>query len=302
VKPEDGTEASTPLHRIDDAFAYFCKKPVGTSAEDLIGMEALVAIQKSAEASAKRFWFRCVVYTLGGMIIAGSLVLAFTPLPAFATTLFALLGIFVCGATWRNQLRNEEPTLRTLTAGANADHARNIHLLEEFRTLLAGGKFKMSQRRPDGSWKDFDADLRASFAADHGRLLIVSDDPAQWIRIRRSPVPRSDIWVSLGGRVGSPFISARTLIDTSDAALFERHFQWLLRAASGENSEAVNFRHNLNLIAAFRRDEIRNLNWEDKKTALEKEGHSRSVIEKMHAGNYASFERFLHKLPLSEMA
>jgi hypothetical protein len=174
VKPEEGTEASSPLYRIGDAFAFFCKKPVGTSVEDLIGQSAILAIERSAQASVKRKWFRYAVYTVGGLLIAGSLMQSAFVAPSNIAMVFAIIGVVICGATRRDEQRTEEPTLRALTAGASADDVRHIQLLEEYRSLLASGKIKLSQRRPDGSWKDFDADLRASFAADHGRLVLIS--------------------------------------------------------------------------------------------------------------------------------
>jgi hypothetical protein len=107
--------------------------------------------------------------------------------------------------------------------------------------------------------------------------------------------------IDIRGSVASTELTSRTLIDLDDNERFEAQHQWLLAHARGNGAEAAGFRKVLNLIVAFRRPAFAGKTFEEQKDVLEKEGYSRSMMEKVHSGNYAPFQRFLRTLPLNEI-
>lgn len=75
-----------------------------------------------------------------------------------------------------------------------------------------------------------------------------------------------------------------------------------LYRARAVRAEARSFRHQLNLIKAFRRPDIVALGTlKEKENSLEKEEFGRTVIHRMHSGNYETFQNFLKTLPLHEL-
>jgi hypothetical protein len=290
--------------RIDDAFAAYCKQPIGTSISELIGGDAVRLIEHSARASGQTMFIRLVsgiaATTLGLValwFITHSYPLGIAGPPALVAGLWG-------GTLLRRTRQREEPDEAKLSKKATPDQKRNLHSLEEFRNRLADGQFACEQRLPDGTRKALSIDHRRCFIADHGRVLIVSRDQSLWMKIRSRPIPLSDLWVGLRGTVGSAFITSRTLINMDDGDRFDQRLQWLLEKSQGDNREAAAFRNNLNLIVMLRRPGIKELSLEKKIEEVRNDSaqaFTASVTEKIHSGNYGPFERFLHALPLSEM-
>jgi len=283
------------------ALAHFCRRSAADNPKSLIGEKAYNAWFDAARRAAISRRRRMAIYSVAGGLVAVAIGLALLPLPAIVALLPALPAGWLIGSTMRRGYRSDEPTLETLIDGATPEERDHILNLEEFCKRAASGKFSVVERYPDGSIRELDADRLKCFAADGGKLLILSIDPADWLLIRRRPVPRGEILIDIRGSVASTELTSKTLIDLEDAERFENQLQWLLGHARGNGSEAAGFRKVLNLIVAFRRPEFAGKTFEAQKDALEKEGYSRSMLEKVHSGNYAPFQRFLRTLPLNEI-
>jgi hypothetical protein len=283
------------------AFARFCDRAPADTPEALIGAKAHAAWFDAARSSARSALTRGGLYVLSAILVVLSLSLALLPLPAFAALLPALPAGWLIGSTMRRGARSAEPRLETLIEGATPEECDRILNLEEFCNRAASGKFGVIERFPNGSTRELAADKLRCFAADGGKLLILSVDPEDWLLIRRRPVPRGEILIDIRGSVASTELTSRTLIDLDDNERFEAQHQWLLAHARGNGAEAAGFRKVLNLIVAFRRPAFAGKTFEEQKDVLEKEGYSRSMMEKVHSGNYAPFQRFLRTLPLNEI-
>jgi hypothetical protein len=283
------------------AFARFCHRTAADAPEALIGTKADTAWFDAARKSAKSRRQRVFIYAASGCLVTLALWLALQPLPAIVALLPALPAGWLIGNTMRRGYRSEEPRLEALIDGATPEQRDHILNLEEFCNRAASGKFGVVERFPDGSTRELSADRLKCFAADGGKLLVLSTDPTDWLLIRRRPVPRGEILIDIRGSVAATELSSKTLIDLDDAKRFEVILQWLIDHAGGTSSEAAAFRNVLNLIVAFRRPEFAGKRFESQKEVLEKEGYSRSMLEKVHSGNYAPFQRFLRSLPLNEI-
>ncbi len=110
----------------------------------------------------------------------------------------------------------------------------------------------------------------------------------------------SALWVRLGSRVASVFITSRTLLDTADRDLFDRRIEWLLSHADKAGDKANSFREAVQMIVALRRPDLDGLTFERKKELLCAEGFGESRMEKIHAGVYPAFRNFLRSLPMHE--
>ena len=296
--------ASSQYQRIDDAFAGYCKQPVGTGISELIGDHAVGMIEHSARASGRTRFVRmasgfaaAALGLVAFWFIAHSYPLAIAGPPALVAGLWG-------GTLLRVTRQREEPDEAKLSKNVTPDQKRNLLSLDEFRNRLADGQLACEQRLPDGTRKTLSVEHRRCFIADHGRVLIVSRDQSLWMKIRSRPIPLSDLWVGLQGTVGSTFITSRTLINMEDGERFDRCLQWLLQKSQSDRREAIAFRGNLNLIVMLRRPSIKELTLDKKIEEVGRDsaqGFTASVTEKIHSGNYAPFERFLHALPLSEM-
>ena len=283
------------------AFARFCHRAATDTPEALIGAKAKAVWFDAAHNSASSRHKRIGIYALSGCLIAIAPVMVLWLLPAIAALLPALSGSWLLGNTMRLSYRSDEPRLETLIDGATPEQRDCILNLEEFCKRAASGKFGVVERFPDGSTRELDADRLKCFAADGGKLLILSNEPAAWLLIRRRPVPRGQLLIDIRGAVAATELSSKTLIDLDDAERFDAILQWLLGHARASNSDATGFRKVLALIVAFRRTELAGISFESQKEVLEKEGYSRSMLEKVHSGNYPPFQRFLRSLPLNEI-
>src|SRR3546814_11725477 len=92
-------------------------------------------------------------------------------------------------------------------------------------------------------------------------------------------------------------VTSRTLLDTVDRDLFDRRIQWLL----DRSGSARAFRDAIEIIVALRRPAIDGKPFEDKKAVLREEGFSDSRMEKIHAGVYPPFNKFLPRLPMHDI-
>ncbi len=237
---------------------------------------------------------------MGGGLAIIAVRLATEPYPAIIALMVGWAASWVIGITLRRGYKSDEPRLETLIETATPEERDCILSLDEFCRRAASGRFGVVERHPDGSRRELSTDWLRCFAADGGKLLVLSSDPADWLMIRRRPVPRGEILIDIRGSVASTEITSRTLIDIEDAEQFDAKLQWLLGRAGGNGTKAESFRKVLGLVVAFRRPEFVGKTFEVQKEALEKEGYGRSMIEKVHAGIYDPFQRFLRTLPLNE--
>lgn len=296
--------AVSQYQRIDDAFAGYCKQPIGTSISELVGDHVVRMIEQSARASGRTKFLRtasgvaaAALGILGVWLIIRHYSFGIAGPPALIAGLWG-------GTLLRTGRQREEPSEAELSKNATPDQKRHLRCLEEFRNGVAEGHLLGEQRLPDGTRRALSVEHRRCFIADHGRVLIISRDQSLWMKIRSRPIPLSDLWIGLQGSVGSAFITSRTLISMDDSDGFDRRLQWLLEKSQGDSRDAAAFRSNLNLIVMLRRPNIKALSLDKKiaEVALDPaQIFTASVIEKMHSGNYSPFERFLHALPLSEM-
>jgi len=289
--------------RAADAFARFCKVDIATTPKAMIGEEALSAYIDSASRSRANTRRRVWTYALAGALALPASYLAVHPQLSILAIPPALTAGILLGRTKRIGLRTDEPRLETLIAEVSQDHRNNILNLDEFCRRAASGRFGIVQRHPNGSIHPFNNDLLKCFSADGGKLLVLSDAPEDWWRaIRRKPVPRGEILIDVRSAVASGLLTSETLIKMDNEEAFEAKHTWLLERARSDDKTSKSFRLLLNLIKAFRRPDIKALGTlKEKEDILEKEGFSRTVIHRMHSGNYEPFQSFLKTLPLHEL-
>ncbi len=289
------------FERAADAFARFCHRPITDPPKALIGDAAHHKWLNAAQRSEKNWQKRIGIYLIAAVLAAVAIALALQPLPAIATLLPSAIAGLLIGRTMRQAYNSDEPRIETLIEGASPEQRDRILNLDEFCRRAASGKFRVAMRYPDGSIREFSDDMLKCFVADGGKLLVLSDDTLAWLRIRRRPVPRGQILIDIRGSIASTERTSKSLIDLADETVFDAKFQWLLAHARENSSDANSFRRVLNLIVAFRRPEFAGKTFEQQKEVLEREGHSRSMLEKVHSGNYEPFQRFLRSLPLNEI-
>jgi hypothetical protein len=288
--------------RASAAFARFCKSDTTTSIIAMLGEPAISAYSAAAAQSRANKLERTGTYWLGAGLTALALYIATRPMPRAISAATAMPAGLLVGRAMRIGHRTDEPRLETLICEAPQAHRDNILRLDEFCRRAASGSFGIVDRHPDGSIRPIDDDMLKCFSADGGKLLVLSDDPADWLAIRRRPVPRGEILIDIRSAVASNLLTSETLIHMADEEMFEAKFQWLLARARGDDQTSRSFRHQLNLINAFRHPAILALDkLKDKEDALEKEGFGRTVAHRMHSGNYEPFQNFLKTLPLHEL-
>jgi hypothetical protein len=287
--------------RAAEAFARFCHCPITDAPKVIIGETAYSAWVDAAKRSEKSWYKRIGIYLIAGVLSAIAIGLALRPLPGIAALIPGAIAGWLIGRTMRISYKSDEPRIEILIKGASPTQRDRILNLDEFCRRSASGKFRVAMRYPDGSIHKFNDDMLKCFVADGGKLLVLSDDTLEWMRIRRRPVPRGQILIDIRGSIASTELTSKSLIDLDDEIVFNAKHQWLLAHARDNSSEASSFRNVLNLILAFRRAEFAGKAFEHQKEVLEKEGASRSMLEKVHSGNYEPFQRFLRSLPLNEI-
>ena len=145
---------------------------------------------------------------------------ALSTLWAIAALLPGLPAGWLIGNTMRRGYKSDEPSLALLIAAASPRDRNSILNLQEFCNRAASGKFGVVERYPDGSVRELSSDLLKCFAANGGKMLVLSADPANWLLIRRRPVPRGEILIDIRGSVASTELTSKTRIDLEDVERF----------------------------------------------------------------------------------
>lgn len=309
------TKVSLPpsAQPVAEALAVFCLRPVTTSIEELLGKEAVAAILeapgKADAPPADRV--RAVVSILAIVLAIGATALPIGNGIHFILTAASLTVAFLVGQPWlvwlRTWLRDRrEPTQSKLAKlGENLVQRRNIHSLEELRRNIGKGTFAGYSVTPDGRAARLSGKERACFLADHGRILIVSDDYNPRLAIRARPIPSGEIWIDLAGSTARTQLSAKSLINEPDNALYLRRVAWIREQATRRGITSGALISGLAIVDAFRAPEVVGL---DLKEAIPIVRRNRSLpasgdttISQVHSGNYKEFETALQSLPLDDL-
>ena len=285
--------------KVRDGFVAFLKKPAGTAFDAIIPPDVADKMKEAARAGARRQSYLAIArgVSVGWSLLA--VAVAFVP-DYHAQGIAALL---IGGAAffWSNNhaKRRTEPEIEDLTDDPQV--ATNLRSLDAYKARIAQGEIPGQERLPNGTTPALSEDVRKAFLADHSSMLVISTDQALWQSIPRRPIAMSPIWVRLSDHADPSTITAASLRTMTDEALFDQRFEWLVARSDQDTRAAQSFKKCLQLIRAFRRTDLAGLTFERKKETLVEEGFSASMIEKMHAGNYAPFNSFLETLPLHEM-
>jgi hypothetical protein len=174
---------------IPEAFALACGKPLETPAEELIGPKALELLKRRAKRwrwqSYKASALLGLAFSAGAFSVT-ALSVRNGGVWAIISTLGALASV---GGAIAIRRKRYEPTLAELLRTAESDDQRRcIHLLEAYRDALAKGETKAHyyDPTPQADKPEGRQVSPAAFGADHGRLLILTNDHA-WA-VRASPV------------------------------------------------------------------------------------------------------------------
>lgn len=286
--------------KIRDGFIAFLKQPAGTPIELVIPQDVIDAMTAAAQRGAKRRRMLDVVRGASLFIaITGAIVgLAVDPLIIGVAMLLAG-GVAFVWAHKRAKARNELE-IDELATEPTEMVQRNLRALSDYCNAIASGDIPGQERLPDGTLRPLTPNLRAAFLADHGPLLVISRDQELWECIPHRPIPMSPIWVKVGNRVATSMISARTILETPDPALFDLRIEWLLNAADQNSRQARSFREDIHILAELRRFKSQGLNLEACKLKLDEQGFGVTRVAQLHAGIYVPFGKFLAKLPLHE--
>lgn len=285
--------------KVRDGFIAYLRKPAGTSLNAIIPDEVIVRMKEAAIEGARKRQPFAWIKIASSVCLALSVTIAVIVEPmALGLICMAASGI---GFVWSSlrAARRSEPEIELLTDDPAV--AATLRALDSYKARIAQGQIHGQERFPGGSIRKLPKAVRRAFLADHSSLLVVSNDPDLWKVIPRRPLPASSIWVRVGDQADPSTTSAVSLRNIKDDALFDKRTKWLFAKADHDTRDARAFRHALQLIIAFRRHDLAGLTFEQKKEKLAKEDFSISMIEKMHAGVYEPFNRFLKTLPLHEM-
>jgi len=286
--------------KIRDGFIAFLKQPAGTPIEHVVPQHIIDAMASAAKRGRNRRRMLDIVKSASTIVSVAGAIVGFAIEPMILGVVIMIAG--GSGLVWainRAKVRNE-PEVDELGTEPNSVLQRNLRALDNFRNLIASGEIACEERLPDGTIKPVSSNARRAFIADHGSLLILSRDQDLWQCIPPRPIPMSPLWVKVGNRVATTMITARTILDTSDAPLFERRIDWLLSAADQNSRLARSFREDVNILAELRRLKGQGSSLDACKLALAEQGYGMTRVAQMHAGIYVPFEKFLAKLPLDE--
>jgi hypothetical protein len=294
--------------KIRDGFIAFLKQPAGTPIEQVFPQEVLDAMASAARRGRKRRRWLATVKGLSGYVSGMAAVAAvvgaifdLAVYPWILSIVVMLVAMMVCAWAFNKSKVRDEPEIDEFSNERNEMLHRNLSALDAFKGRIAYGEIPCEERLPDGTIKPLTLSMRQAFLADHGALLILSRDQSLWECIPKRPIPASALWVKLDGRVAPIFINSRLLLDTADSELFDQRVAWLLSQADRFGSRAHAFREAVQAIIALRRREFAGLTFEQKKQRLiEAKEFSASKLEKLHAGIYLPFDRFLALLPMHE--
>jgi hypothetical protein len=277
--------------KVRDGFVAFLKKPAGTTFDAIIPPDVADEMKVAARKGARRQRYLAVAR---GVSVCGSLLalaVAFTP-NYHAHGIAALLIGGVAFLLSNNQAkRRTEPEVEDLTEDAQV--AANLRSLEAYKARIAQGEILGQERHPDGTTPALSEKVRKAFLADHSSMLVISTDQSLWQCIPRRPIPMSPIWVRVSDHADPSTITAVSLRTMTDEKLFDERIEWLVAGSDQDTRGALSFKKCLQLIRAFRRQDLAGLTFELKKAELSEEGFSASMIEKMHAGDYVPFNNFL---------
>jgi hypothetical protein len=286
--------------KIRDGFIAFLKQPAGTPIEHVVPQAVIDTMVMAAQRGRKRRRMLDIACGVSVLVAAIGAIIGIVVEPMIIGIMILLIGgaVFI-GAINRRKIRSELE-IDELVTEPNEALQRNLRALDDFRNLIANGDLTCEEHPPDGSVKQVSALTLRAFRADHGGLLILSRDQGIWQCIPHRPIPLSALWVRLGGRVAPAFVTSRGLLDTSDRHLFDQRIEWLLSHSDQSNHRAGSFREAIQIIVALRRPDLDGLTFERKKELLCAEGFGESRMEKIHAGIYPAFNKFLTTLPMHE--
>ena len=287
--------------KIRDGFIAFLKQPAGTPIEHVIPQHIIDAMASAARRGRKQRQMLDIVRSASILVAVIGAIISLVLEPMIMGILVLVAGgLAFIWAHNRRKVRYEFETDELVTE-PNEGLQRNLRALEDFRNLITSGDIPCEERLPDGAVKPVSANMHRAFGADHGALLILSRDQGLWQCIPCRPIPMSALWVRLGGRIAPVFVTSRALLDTADRELFDCRIEWLLSHADHANPRAQSFREDVQAIVALRRPEFEGLTFEQKKQSLtDNKEFSASRLEKLHAGIYPPFNKFLTSLPMHE--
>jgi hypothetical protein len=285
--------------KVRDGFVAFLKKPAGTAFDAIIPPDVADKMKAAARAGALRQLYLAIARgaSVGWSLLSVAAAIA----PDYHAQGFAALLVGGAAFFWSNNQakRRTEPEIEDLTDDPEA--AANLHSLDAYKARIAQGEIPGHERLPDGTTRALSEEVRKAFLADHSSMLVISTDHSLWQCIPRRPIPMSPIWVRLSDHADPSTTTAVSLRTMTDEALFDQRMDWLTVRSDQDTRGAQSFKKGLQLIRAFRRPDLATLTFELKKQTLATEGFSASMIEKMHAGDYTPFNKFLKSLPLHEM-
>jgi hypothetical protein len=286
--------------KIRDGFIAFLKQPAGTPIEHVVPQDMTDAMASAAKLGRKRRWMLDILTSASVLlaVIGGILSLLLEPMIAGVAMLLAggLSFVWVCN---RGKARSELE-IDELVVEPSDVLIRNMRALDDYCNLIASGEIPSQERLPNGKLKALSENVRASFLADHGKLLVLSRDQMLWECIPHRPIPMSPIWVKIGNRVASSKITARTILETSDDNHFNQQTEWLLSAADHKSRQAVSFRSDVCVLIELRKLKADGKTLDECKLLLAKEGYGATRVAHMNAGIYLPFEKFLATLPLHD--
>ena len=231
-------------------------------------------------------------------------------------TFLAILSIavavaWIAGRPWIDYLRHrylnrhELPRADLAKLETNVAKKRNIHSLEEFRRQISRGTLKAYSVSPSGGATPLAGRDLACFGADHGRVLLVSENHNDWFSVRARPLPMGEIWVDLGGATARTQLTAKHLINEPDEQLYQQRVAWIRERAIERGQSTGVLVSGLAIIAAIRDPRVKGQPMSSAlptiRAVLSGNASSDSAITKMNSGNYVEFETALQALPLEDL-
>jgi hypothetical protein len=187
---------------IAEAFAEFQGEGSYQSPTDICGKAALDAINAAAKKPSLTKPAFDVKLKAGIAIgVAGLVMVLTSPWPAKGLLIFAASQMLCFPAlvlVARSWVDKNEPSLQELISAASGERQKqNLKGLDDFKKLIADGEIPAYVKFNNGSSRRLNVEELRCFEADHGRLLVISNDLAQWFAIRSRPIPSGEIWVDV---------------------------------------------------------------------------------------------------------
>jgi hypothetical protein len=313
MQDEENSSLPRTARPVGEAMAVFCKRPATEPVEALFGAEPEAAILNAPATMLPfpRHPLRAAVSLIAiALAVGGSLLPIWRP--AYAFIALALLSAAAAvGKPWLNYYRDKYMNRHELSRAdltklaANAVQKRNINSAEVFRRLIGNGTLKAYSVSLGGEAKLLTDDQLRCFLADHGRILLVSEDRNRWMSIAARPLPDGEIWIDLGGRHSPHEFTAADLIKEKDEAVFQKRRNWIQAKAEERGIRTGALISGLAIIDAFRHPEIAGLPLKEAIPKVQAKcsgpASGETTIAQMHSGNYREFEIALQSLPLDEM-